>query len=242
VSVNLAVALATAGRSVALFDADVWGFSLPRMLGIHRPPLLVDSLLVPVPAHGVAAVSVGLLTEESAPVLWRGPMLHKMLTQFVNDVYWGAPDIVVVDLPPGTGDVSMSLAGLLPDAELLVVTTPQAAAQRVAQRAGYLGRRLGLRVLGVVENMSWFTAPDGTVLELFGSGGGALLAAHVDAPLLGQVPLEPALREGSDTGVPVVVAAPGSPAAQAIGAIAERIHATRVQDPVARIRRPLTVL
>jgi ATP-binding protein involved in chromosome partitioning len=234
VSVNLAVALAQAGRRVALFDADVWGFSLPRMLGIHRPPLLLDSLLVPVPAHGVAVVSVGLLTEESAPVLWRGPMLHKMLTQFVNDVYWGSPELVVVDLPPGTGDVSLSLAGLVPDAELVVVTTPQAAAQRVAQRAGYLGRRLGLHVAGVVENMSWFTAPDGTVFELFGAGGGELLARELDVPLLGQVPLDPVVREGGDGGIPVVVGWPNSDASKAFTTLADRVLALRP----ARVRHP----
>jgi ATP-binding protein involved in chromosome partitioning len=234
VAANLAVALAHAGRKVALFDADVWGFSLPRMLGIHRPPLLLDSLLVPVPAHGVAVVSVGLLTEESAPVLWRGPMLHKMLTQFVNDVYWGSPDVVVVDLPPGTGDVSLSLAGLVPDAELLVVTTPQAAAHRVAQRAGYLGRRVGLHVAGVVENMSSFTAPDGTVLELFGAGGGELLARELDVPLLGQLPFDPVVREGGDSGVPVVVGWPESVAAAAFAALAERVLALRP----ARVRHP----
>jgi ATP-binding protein involved in chromosome partitioning len=234
VAVNLAVAMAGAGRRVALFDADVWGFSVPRMLGIHRQPLLLDTLLVPVPAHGVNVVSVGLLTEESAPVLWRGPMLHKMLTQFVNDVYWHTPDVVVVDLPPGTGDVSLSLAGLVPDAELLVVTTPQAAALRVAQRAGYLGRRVGLRVAGVVENMSWFTAPDGTVLELFGAGGGELLARELDVPLLGQVPLDPAVREGGDGGVPVVVGWPDSDAAKAFAALAERVLALRPS----RVRHP----
>jgi ATP-binding protein involved in chromosome partitioning len=234
VAVNLAVALARTGRKVALFDADVWGFSVPRMLGVHREPLVLDSLLVPVPAHDVAVVSVGLLTEESAPVLWRGPMLHKMLTQFVNDVYWGSPEIVVVDLPPGTGDVPLSLAGLIPDAELFVVTTPQAAAQRVAQRAAYLGRRVGLRVAGVVENMSWFTAPDGTVHELFGAGGGELLARELDVPLLGQVPLDPVVREGSDGGVPVLVGWPDSDAAKAFTALADRVLALRPS----RIRHP----
>jgi ATP-binding protein involved in chromosome partitioning len=234
VAVNLAVALARRGRRVALLDADVWGYSIPRMLGIHRSPLVLDSLLVPVPAHGVAAVSVGLLTEEATPVLWRGPMLHKMLQQFVNDVYWGSPDVVVVDLPPGTGDVSMSLAGLLPDAELLVVTTPQAAAQRVAQRAGQLGQRLKLRLAGVVENMSWYTSPDGTRLELFGAGGGELLARDLGIPLLAQVPLDPLMVAGGDHGVPVVVGWPSSDSAGAFAALADRVLAMRV----ARLRRP----
>jgi ATP-binding protein involved in chromosome partitioning len=234
VAVNLAVALASGGRRVALFDADVWGFSVPRMLGIHRPPLVLGSLLVPVPAHGVSVVSVGLLTEEATPVLWRGPMLHKMLTQFVNDVYWGEPEIVVVDLPPGTGDVSLSLAGLVPDAELIVVTTPQAAAQRVAQRAGYLGRRVGLHVAGVIENMSWYSAPSGDRLALFGTGGGELLAGELGVPLLGQVPLDPVVREGGDGGVPVVVGWPESEAGGAFTTLAERVLALRPS----RVRHP----
>jgi ATP-binding protein involved in chromosome partitioning len=227
VAANLAVTLTRSGRRVALLDADVWGFSIPRMLGIHRAPLVLDSLLVPVLAHGVAVVSVGLLTEEATPVLWRGPMLHKMLTQFVTDVYWDAPELIVVDLPPGTGDVSMTLASLLPDAELLVVTTPQATAQRVAQRAGHLGQRLGLRLAGVVENMSWFTSPDGSRLELFGAGGGELLARELEVPLLGQVPLDPVMVEGGDAGVPVVVGWPGSDAAAAFAALSERLLAMR---------------
>jgi ATP-binding protein involved in chromosome partitioning len=227
VASNLAVALARGGRRVGLLDADVWGFSIPRMLGIHRPPLVLDSLLVPVPAHGVAVVSVGLLTEEATPVLWRGPMLHKMLTQFVTDVYWDAPELIIVDLPPGTGDVSMTLAGLLPDAELLVVTTPQAAAQRVAQRAGHLGKRLGLRLAGVVENMSWFTSPDGARLELFGAGGGELLARELDIALLGQIPLDPVIVEGGDRGVPVVMGWPDSDGAAAFEALAARVLALR---------------
>ena len=234
VAVNLAVALARRGCRVALLDADVWGFSVPRMLGVHRPPLVLDSLLVPVPAHGVAVVSVGLLTEEATPVLWRGPMLHKMLTQFVNDVYWGAPEHVVVDLPPGTGDVSITLAGLLPDAELLVVTTPQATAQRVAQRAGHLAKRLGVRVAGVVENMSWFTAPDGSRLELFGAGGGELLAQELEVPLLGQLPLDPVMVEGGDQGIPVVVGWPESQAAAAFEALAGGVLARRPS----RVRLP----
>jgi Mrp family chromosome partitioning ATPase len=233
VAANLAVTLAHRGCRVALLDADVWGFSVPRMLGIHRPPLVLDSLLVPVLAHGVAVVSVGLLTEEATPVLWRGPMLHKMLTQFVTDVHWDSPDVIVVDLPPGTGDVSMTLAGLLPDAELLVVTTPQATAQRVAQRAGLLGHRLGLRVAGVIENMSWFTSPDGARLELFGAGGGLLLARDLDVPLLAQVPLDPVMVSGGDEGVPVAVGWPASQAAAAFEALADRVLALRPR----RIRR-----
>jgi ATP-binding protein involved in chromosome partitioning len=175
--------------------------------------------------------------------MWRGPMLHKALEQFLGDVHWGELDYLLIDMPPGTGDVAIGLAQLLPRAETVLVTTPQPAAQRVAERAAAVATRLEQRIVGVIENMSYHLCPCcGARDELFGSGGGALLAEHVDAPLLGQVPLEPALRTGSDNGVPVVEGAPGSAAAQAIGQIAERIHASRVQDPVARIRRPLTVL
>jgi ATP-binding protein involved in chromosome partitioning len=231
---SLAVALARRGQRVALMDADVWGFSLPRMMGIDRGPVIVDGLLVPLVAHGVRVMSVGLLTEESAPVIWRGPMLHKMLEQFVADVFWDRPDVLVVDMPPGTGDVSLSLSRLLPDASVVVVTTPQPAAQRVAQRAAYMARQVKLRIVGVVENMSWFTSNDGERHELFGAGGGALLARDLDVPLLGRIPLVPAVREGSDRGVPVVVSDPGSEAAQALDSVAEQLLALAP----ARIRRP----
>jgi ATP-binding protein involved in chromosome partitioning len=231
---NLAVALASLGRRVGLLDADVWGFSVPRLLGVDRAPLVLDSLLVPVRAHGVDVVSVGLLTEETTPVVWRGPMLHKMLEQLVGNVYWDSPDILIVDMPPGTGDVSISLAGLLPDAELVVVTTPQATAHRVAQRAAAMAGRVGLRVAGVIENMSWFTAADGVRHELYGTGGGELLAAELGIPMLGQVPFDLALREGADGGVPVAVAAPESDAARSIASIAGTLAA----QPRSRIRRP----
>jgi ATP-binding protein involved in chromosome partitioning len=234
VAANLAVALAAGGHRVALLDADVWGFSIPRLLGVARAPLVLGSLLVPVPAYGVDVVSVGLLTEETAPVIWRGPMLHKMLEQFVADVYWDEPDILIVDMPPGTGDVALSVARLLPDTELIVVTTPQATAYRVAQRAAAMAGRVGVRVAGVVENMSWFTAPDGARHELWGSGGGELLAAELGVELLGQIPFDPVLREAGDAGVPARMADPLGAAAQAIDSVAAALIARRPR----RIRRP----
>jgi ATP-binding protein involved in chromosome partitioning len=234
IATNLAIALAQRGERVALLDADVWGFSVPRMMGVRRGPVIVDGLLVPVLAHGVRVVSVGMLTEESAPVIWRGPMLHKMLEQFVADVFWDEPDVLIVDMPPGTGDVSLTVARLLPDAEVVVVTTPQPAAQRVAQRAAYMAREVNLRVAGVIENMSWFTGHDGVRYELFGAGGGELLARELDVPLLGRVPLVPALREGADQGEPVVVAESGGEAARALDTVAGEL----LDQSPARIRHP----
>jgi ATP-binding protein involved in chromosome partitioning len=234
VSVNLAVAMARQGKRVAILDADVYGFSVPRMLGIDRTPLVIDSLLVPPEAFGVSVASVGFFVDEGTPVIWRGPMLHKMLKQFIDDVWWGRPDVLLIDMPPGTGDVSLTLSELLPTAELVVVTTPQPAAQRVAQRAAYMARRIKVHVAGVVENMSWFTANDGERYELFGAGGGGLLATELGVPLLGQVPLVPALREGGDLGTPIVVSDPGSEAAVALVAIADRLLAERP----AKVRRP----
>jgi ATP-binding protein involved in chromosome partitioning len=208
------------------------------MMGISRGPIIVDGLLVPLVAHGVRVMSVGLLTEESAPVIWRGPMLHKMLEQFVADVFWDRPDVLVVDMPPGTGDVSLTLARLLPDAEIVIVTTPQPAAQRVAQRAAYMARQVKLRVAGVVENMSWFTSNDGERHELFGAGGGSLLARELDVPLLGQIALIPALREGADRGQPIVVRDPASEASRALDQIAGRLLELapgRIRHPALRI-------
>jgi ATP-binding protein involved in chromosome partitioning len=233
-TVNLAVAMSRQGKRVAILDADVYGFSVPRMLGIDRTPLVIDSLLIPPEAEGVAVVSVGFFVDEGTPVIWRGPMLHKMLQQFVNDVWWGRPDVLLIDMPPGTGDVSLTLSELVPTAELVVVITPQPAAQRVAQRAAYMARRIKVHVAGVVENMSWFTGNDGERYELFGSGGGEMLAADLGVPLLGQVPLVPALREGGDLGTPIVVSDPDSEAAQALTAVATRLLDLRP----AKIRRP----
>jgi ATP-binding protein involved in chromosome partitioning len=223
VTTNLSVALARRGHSVAVVDADVWGFSIPRMLGIDRQPVVIDSMLVPPDAHGVRCISMGFFAAEDQPVIWRGPMLHKALEQFLTDVYWDDPDFLVVDLPPGTGDISISLAQFLPRAEVYVVTTPQPAAQRVAQRAAYMAQKVNLEVKGIIENMSWFVGDDGKHYEIFGAGGGAELAEKLDVPLLGQVPLLPELRAGGDSGRPVVVELPDSDAARAFAQIAERI-------------------
>ena len=203
VTTNLAVALAARGRGVAVIDADVWGFSIPRMLGVDKPPTVVDEMLIPPEAHGVRCISMGFFADQDQPVIWRGPMLHKALEQFLTDVRWDEPDYLLVDLPPGTGDVAISLAGFLPTAEMYVVTTPQPVAQTVAQRAAFMADKVNLKVHGVIENMSWFTGDDGTRYELFGSGGGADLAERIGVPLIGSVPLVPALREGGDIGKPV---------------------------------------
>jgi ATP-binding protein involved in chromosome partitioning len=235
-SVNLAVTLARRGQRVALIDADVYGFSIPRMIGIARRPVIVDELLIPPRAHEVAVISVALFaSDEQTPIIWRGPMLHKALQQFVTDVYWGTPDLVVIDMPPGTGDVALTMAQILPLSEVVVVTTPQPAAQKVAQRAAYMARKVNLAVSGVIENMSWFTGNDGERYELFGAGGGDMLAQQLEVPLLGQVPLVPALREGSDTGQPIVVSDPDGEAARAIGAVADALLAA----PVRRRSLPL---
>ena len=223
VTTNLAVSLAKRGKKTAVVDADVWGFSIPRMLGIDRPPVVIDSMLIPPDSHGVSCISMGFFAQEDQAVIWRGPMLHKALEQFLTDVYWDDPDFLVVDLPPGTGDISISLSQFLPRAEVYVVTTPQPAAQKVAQRAAFMAEKVNLEVKGVIENMSWFTGDDGTRYEIFGSGGGDELSKRLDVPLLGKVPLVPALREGSDTGRPIVVAEPESEAAAAFDEIARAI-------------------
>jgi len=229
-STNLAVTLARRGLRVALIDADVYGFSIPRMIGITRRPVIVDELLIPPRAHDVSVISVALFaSDEQTPIIWRGPMLHKALQQFVTDVYWGIPEIVIIDMPPGTGDVALTMAQILPLSEVVVVTTPQPAAQKVAQRAAYMARKVNLAVSGVIENMSWFTANDGERYELFGAGGGDMLAQQLEVPLLGQVPLVPALREGSDTGQPIVVTEPEGEAAAAIDAVADALLAASVR-------------
>jgi len=239
VTTNLAVSLAKRGKKTAVVDADVWGFSIPRMLGIDRPPVVIDSMLIPPDAHGVACISMGFFAQEDQAVIWRGPMLHKALEQFLTDVFWDDPDFLVVDLPPGTGDISISLSQFLPRAEVYVVTTPQPAAQRVAQRAAFMAQKVHLEVKGVIENMSWFTGDDGARYEIFGAGGGEELAQRLDVPLLGRVPLVPALREGSDTGRPVVVTDPQSEAAQAFDEIARAV----IEDlaPTKRYHRELKV-
>jgi ATP-binding protein involved in chromosome partitioning len=226
VTTNLAVSLGQLGKSVAVVDADVWGFSIPRMLGVEHPPTLIDEMIVPPEAHGVRCISMGFFVQEDQPVIWRGPMLHKALEQFLTDVYWDEPDYLVVDLPPGTGDISLSLAQFLPRSELYVVTTPQPAAQRVAQRAAFMANKVNLEVKGVIENMSWFTGDDGKRYELFGSGGGADLAERLDVPLLAKVPLVPQLREGGDSGLPITVSDPDGDAARAFMSLAEQVDTT----------------
>jgi ATP-binding protein involved in chromosome partitioning len=220
---NLAIALAQRGKSVAVVDADVWGFSIPRMLGVTRPPVVIDDMLIPPEAYGVRCISMGFFAHEDQPVIWRGPMLHKALEQFLTDVFWDDPDYLVIDLPPGTGDISLSLAQFLPRAEVYVVTTPQPAAQRVAQRAAFMAQKVNLQVKGVIENMSWFSGDDGKRYEIFGAGGGQELAERLEVPLLGQVPLVPELREGGDAGRPIMAVEPDSEASQAFARIAERI-------------------
>jgi len=223
VTTNLAVALANRDHKVAIIDADVWGFSVPRMLGIDRPPVVIDTMLIPPEAHGVSVISMGFFAEEDQAVIWRGPMLHKVLEQFLTDVFWDEPDFLLIDLPPGTGDISISMAGFLPRAEVYVVTTPQPVAQKVAQRAAVMADKVNLEVRGVIENMSWFTGDDGKRYELFGSGGGEVLAEQCGVPLLGKIPLTPALREGADTGRPLVAMDPTSEAGAIFATMAETI-------------------
>jgi ATP-binding protein involved in chromosome partitioning len=223
VTVNTAIALARMGKEVGILDADVYGFSVPKMLGIDQEPVVIDGLLVPPVAHNVKVISIGFFVEDDQPVMWRGPMLHKALEQFLTDVYWGDLDYLVIDMPPGTGDVALSMAQYLPKSEVFVVTTPQPAAQRVAQRTAYMAKKINLPLRGVIENMSWFTGDDAKRYELFGAGGGASLAAELGVPLLAQLPLVPALREGGDVGLPITVSDPDSEAAQAFAALAKEI-------------------
>jgi ATP-binding protein involved in chromosome partitioning len=219
VTVNLAASLAAFGREVGVLDADIYGHSVPHMLGISQRPVVVDKLIVPPVAHGLRLMSIGFFLEENQPVMWRGPMLHRALEQFLQDVHWGDVDVLLVDMPPGTGDVSISLGQLLPRAEAVVVTTPQPLAQEVASRAALMAKKTGLRLLGVVENMT---------SEVFGSGGGERLAEELGVPLLGVVPLEARVREAGDTGTPVVLTDPDSESARAFTAIAQAIDASRV--------------
>jgi len=228
VTANLAAALAGRGMKVGVMDADVWGYSQPRMFGLNgeRAKVNASRKIVPLDgAEGVRVVSIGFFIDQDAAVVWRGPMLHKALQQFLEDVDWGELDYLLIDLPPGTGDVSMTLAQLLPDAKFLIVTTPQAVAQKVAKRSADMADKLKLEIAGVIENMAGFTTPDGESFPIFGEGGGRLLAEELDVPLLGQVPLTMSLREQSDGGLPVVLADPRDAAAQAILQIAERVIA-----------------
>ena len=229
VTVNLAAALAAKGLSVGVIDADIYGHSVPRMLGADGRPTQVEDMIMPPQAHGVKVISIGMFTAGNAAVVWRGPMLHRALQQFLADVYWGDLDVLLLDLPPGTGDVAISLAQLLPSAEILVVTTPQQAAAEVAERAGAVALQTHQRLVGVVENMSYLELPSGERMEVFGSGGGQTVADSLTkligapVPLLGQIPLDTRVREGGDEGRPIVLDAPEAPAAKAMQAIADRL-------------------
>ncbi|GAA3400052.1 Mrp/NBP35 family ATP-binding protein [Pseudarthrobacter polychromogenes] len=231
VTVNLACALAAQGLRVGIVDADVYGFSVPGLMGITQQPTRVDDMILPPVAYGVKVISIGMFVSGNQPVAWRGPMLHRALEQFLTDVYFGDLDALFLDLPPGTGDIAISVAQLLPKAEILVVTTPQAAAADVAERAGAIATQTGQKVAGVIENMSYLEMPDGGRMELFGSGGGQVLAERLTAtvgaevPLLGQIPLDIQLREGGDTGVPIVLGQAGTPAAAALSGIAGQLAA-----------------
>ncbi len=226
VTANLAAAMAASGLRVGVVDADIYGFSIPRMLGVTTRPTQVDDMILPPLARDVKVISIGMFVPGNQPVVWRGPMLHRALQQFLADVFWGDLDVLLLDLPPGTGDVAISVAQLVPNAEILVVTTPQQAAAEVAERAGSIAVQTHQRIVGVIENMSWLELPDGTRQEIFGSGGGADVAASLtrtigaEVPLLGQVPLDTALREGADVGDPFVLAHPDSPAAVALRGVA----------------------
>jgi ATP-binding protein involved in chromosome partitioning len=233
VTVNLAIALAQRGHDVGVLDADVYGFSLPKMLGAVNDPIVLGDTVIPTLAHGVRCVSMGYFVPDEQPVIWRGPMLHKAIQQLVSEAWWDEPDFLLIDMPPGTGDVALTLSEVLPRIEMYVVTTPQAAAQRVAQRSAYAARKLKLSVRGVIENMSWFTGDDAKRYEIFGSGGGARLAQELGIALLGQIPLDTKLREGGDVGEPIVVHDPESEVALAFKALA----ATIVSQGPARVYR-----
>ena len=240
VTVNLAVAMADRGLSVGVVDADIYGHSVPGMLGTTARPTQVEKMIMPPAAHGVKVISIGMFTKDNTPVVWRGPMLHRALQQFLADVFWGDLDVLLLDLPPGTGDIAISVAQLIPNAEILVVTTPQRAAAEVAQRAGSIALQTRQRLIGVVENMSWLQMPDGSRSYLFGAGGGKVVADALtrslgsEVPLLGQVPLDPRLRETGDAGTPLVLADPASPAAVVLRGIAERL-ATRSRGLAGRL-------
>jgi ATP-binding protein involved in chromosome partitioning len=230
---NLAAALAGEGERVGVLDADVWGYSIPRMfgLGATRPPVSAERKIIPLDAHGVKVMSIGFFVEEDAAVVWRGPMLHKALTQFLQDVDWGALDHLLIDLPPGTGDVSMTLAQLLPQSRFVIVTTPQQTAQRVARRAAEMAHKVSLEIAGVIENMSVFQTPSGERYAIFGEGGGTQLSEELDVPLLGHVPLTMPLRQHADRGVPLVIEDPEDPAAQAIHQVARGLIAISPREP-----------
>ncbi|MGH4013837.1 MAG: Mrp/NBP35 family ATP-binding protein [Pseudonocardiaceae bacterium] len=240
VTVNLAVAMADRGLSVGVVDADIYGHSVPGMLGTTARPTQVEKMIMPPQAHGVKVISIGMFVKDNTPVVWRGPMLHRALQQFLADVFWGDLDVLLLDLPPGTGDIAISVAQLIPGAEILVVTTPQQAAAAVAERAGAIALQTRQRLVGVVENMSWLQMPDGSRNHLFGSGGGQVVADSLtrvvgsEVPLLGQIPLDPRLRETADAGTPLVLADPAAPAAVVLREVAQRL-ATRSRGLAGRL-------
>jgi ATP-binding protein involved in chromosome partitioning len=223
VTTNLAVALAAQGYKVGIVDADIYGYSIPRMLGTDRDPVVIDNMLLPPEQWGVRCISIGYFVPEGQAVVWRGPMLHKALEQFLTDVFWDEPDFLLIDMPPGTGDIALSLSQYLPRAEVIVVTTPQEAAQKVAKLSAAMATKVNLPVRGIIENMSWFTGDDGVRYELFGSGGGQSLADELNVPLLAQIPLMSALREGGDDGRPIAAVAPDSEIGQIFAGLAKRI-------------------
>lgn len=244
VTANLAAAMAESGHKVGVIDADVYGFSIPRMLGVEHAPTKVDDMILPPVAKDVKVISIGMFTEPGRPVVWRGPMLHRALQQFLADVFWGDLDVLLLDLPPGTGDIAISVAQLLPHAEILLVTTPQLAAAEVAERAGLMARQTRQKVAGVIENMSWLEQPDGSRLELFGSGGGERIASRLSeimnepVPLLGQIPLDMSLREGGDAGVPSVLSHQTTEANSKLRGIASDL--ARTSRSLAGRKLPLT--
>ena len=233
VTVNLAAAMAARGVSIGVLDADIHGHSIPRMMGTTDRPTQVESMILPPIAHEVKVISIAQFIEGNTPVVWRGPMLHRALQQFLADVYWGDLDVLLLDLPPGTGDIAISVAQLIPNAEILVVTTPQLAAAEVAERAGSIALQTRQRVVGVVENMSWLALPDGSQLQVFGEGGGQQVAERLsrtvgaDVPLLGQIPLDPALVAAGDAGVPIVLSAPDSSAGKELHSVADALSSRR---------------
>ena len=240
-TVNLAAALAAEGKKVGVLDADVWGYSIPRMLGLggERPKVSGERKILPLSSHGIKVISIGFFIAEDEAVVWRGPMLHKALTQFLEDVAWGELDFLLIDLPPGTGDVSMTLAQLLPQAKFVIVTTPQDTAQKVARRSAQMADKVSLEIAGVIENMSGFTTPGGERFPIFGEGGGKSLADELDVPLLGKVPLTMPLRAQADAGVPLVAVDPQDPAAQAVRQAARGIIAmTPVDLPILQEPEP----
>jgi len=242
VTANLACALAAEGHRVGIVDVDVWGFSIPRMMGVSGQPVGFNNMIMPLESHAVKVISMGFFVPEETPVIWRGPMLHKAVQQFLGDVYWGDLDFLLADLPPGTGDVSLSMAQFLPGAQMLVVTTPQDAARKVAERAGRMAAQTHQKVVGVIENMSYFVCPHcGERTSIFGEGGGREAAETLGVPLLGEIPLMPALREGGDRGTPIVVSDPGSVAGQALLEAARelaRTSRTRVGKPLTLMMNP----